>query len=112
MIYQADIRKLNSFITIAVPMITRHPNDNGPITVAELSNVELKCEATGNGNLTYQWKRVSGSLPGSARDRKTSTLTIRYIKVIDSGQYYCEVNDDDGGDNVSSLRVQVIVKSK
>ena len=112
MIYQADIRKLNSFITIAVPMITKHPNDNGPITTAEGSNVELMCEATGNGKLTYQWKRVSGLLPGNARDRKTPTLTIRNIKVNDSGEYYCEVSDDDGGDSVSSVRVRVTVKSK
>ena len=112
MIYLADIRKLNSFITIAVPMITKHPNDNGPITVAEGSNVELMCEATGNGNLTYQWKRESVSLPGNAKKRKTPTLTINKIKIIDSGQYYCEVNDDDGGDSVSSMRVQVTVKSE
>ena len=90
-------------------MITKQP---GPITVAEGSNVELMCEATGNGNLTYQWKRVSGLLPGSARERKTPTLTIHNIKVNDSGEYYCEVNDDDGGDSVSSVRVQVTVKSE
>ena len=93
-------------------MITVHPNDNGNITVAEGSIVELMCEATGNGNLTYQWKRESGSLPGNARKRKTPTLTINKIKVNDSGGYYCEVNDDDGGDNVPSMRVQVTVKSE
>ena len=93
-------------------MITVHPNDNGNITVAEGRNVELMCEATGNGKLTYQWKRVSGSLPGNARNRKTPTLTIRNIKINDSGGYYCEVNDDDGGDNVPSMRVQVTVKSE
>ena len=112
MIYLADTSKFNGFITVAVPMITVHPNDNGPITVAEGRNVELMCEATGNGNLTYQWKRVSGLLPGNSRDRKTPTLNIRNIKVNDSGEYYCEVNDDDGGDSVSSMRVQVTVKSK
>ena len=91
-------------------MITVHPNDNGTITVAEDSDVQLRCEATGNGTLNYQWMRVSESLPGNARDRKTSTLTIRNIKVDDSGQYYCEV--DNGGDSVSSMRVQVTVRSE
>ena len=91
-------------------MITVHPNDNGTITVAEGSNVHLRCEATGKGSLNYQWKRVSESLPSNARGRKTSTLTVRNIAVNDSGQYYCEV--DNGGDSVSSMRVQVTVRSE
>ena len=91
-------------------MITVHPNDNGTITVAEGSHVQLRCEATGNGTLNYQWRRVSESLPGNARDRKTSTLAIRNIAVNDSGQYYCEV--ENGGDSVSSRRVQVTVRSE
>ena len=91
-------------------MITVHPNGNGTITAAEGSHVQLRCEATGNGTLNYQWMRVSESLPDNARNRKTSTLTIRNIKVNDGGQYYCEV--DNGGDSVSSMRVQVTVRSE
>ena len=91
-------------------MITVHPNNNGTITVAEGSDVVLRCRATGNGTLNYQWKRVSGSLPSSAGDGMTSTLNIRNITVSDSGQYYCEV--DIEGDKMSSMRVQVTVKSE
>ena len=91
-------------------MITVHPNENGPITVTEGSDVVLRCRAAGDGTLNYQWRRVSGSLPGNARGRKTSTLSIRNITVNDRGQYYCEV--DNGGDSVSSMRVQVAVKRK
>ena len=95
----------------ALPVITTHPNKNGPITVAEGSNVTLKCKATGNGTLNYQWRKVSGSLPSSARRRNNGQiLTIRNIAVIDSGEYYCEV--DNGGQNVSSLRVQVTARSE
>ena len=91
-------------------MITRHPNDNGNITVAEGSDVTLRCTATGNGTLNYQWRRVSGSLPSNSRMRSNRNLAIFSIAVIDSGQYYCIVNDDEG--NVSSLIVQVTVKCK
>ena len=98
-------------ITIALPVITTHPNNNGPITVAEGSNVMLRCEATGNGRLNYQWRRVSGSLPGNTRrSNGGQTLTIRNIAVNDSGEYYCEV--DNGGDSVSSMRVQVTARSE
>ena len=98
-------------IIIALPMITRHPNDNGPITVAEGSDVTLRCEATGNGILKYQWRRVSGSLPKNTRmEDEGQNLTIHDIAVKDSGQYYCEVNDTVG--NMSSMRVQVTARSK
>ena len=100
---------LNIFITTAVPVITVSPP--GPITVAEGNNVELKCRATGNETLTYQWMRVSGSLPNNTKGKTTPTLTICNIAVSDNGQYYCEVNNDDGA-SMSSMKVQVIVKSK
>ena len=91
-------------------MITRHPNDNGNITVAEGSDVTLKCTATGDGTLNYQWRRVSGSLPSNSRVRRNGNLDLFRIAVASSGQYYCEVSDDEG--NVTSMRVQVTVKSK
>ena len=92
-------------------MITRHPNDNGNITVAEGSNVTLRCRATGNGTLNYQWRRVSGSLPSSAtRNNRGRNLSIRNIAISDGGEYYCEVNDDEG--SVSSMRVQVTARSE
>ena len=43
-------------------MIIMHPGGNEPITIAEGENVTLRCKATGDGTLNYQWKRVSGSL--------------------------------------------------
>ena len=85
-------------------------NSNGPVTVAEGSIVMLRCEVTGGGKLNYLWRRVSGSLPSNVRGRNTKSLTIRNIAVSDSGQYYCEV--DNGGDSVSSMRVQVTARSK
>ena len=101
---------LFDLITTALPVITKHPNINGPITVAEGSNVMLKCKATGNGKLNYQWRRVSGSLPSSARVINNRNLDLFNITVSDSGQYYCEVSDTEG--SVSSMRVQVTARSE
>ena len=70
----------------------------------------LRCRATGNEPLTYQWMRVSRSLPNNARIATNGRrLTIRNITVRDSGQYYCNVSDNEG--SVSSIKVQVTVKS-
>ena len=101
---------LCGLITVALPVITRHLNHNGPIAVAEGSDVVLKCEATGNGTLNYQWGRVSGSLPSNARrSNGGKRLTINNIGVSDNGQYYCEV--DNGGERVRSSRVPMTAKS-
>ena len=91
-------------------MITTHPNKEGNITVAEDSNVTLICRATGGEPLTYQWMRVSGSLPKNIRiSNKGRKLTIHNITVSDGGQYYCNVSDNES--SVSSMRVNVTVKS-
>ena len=91
-------------------MITTHPNKEGNIIVAEGSNVTLTCRATGVEPLTYQWMRVSGSLPMNIKiSNKGRRLTIYNITVSDSGQYYCNVGDNEG--SVSSMKVQVIVRS-
>ena len=91
-------------------MITTHPNREGNITVAEGSNVPLTCRATGNEPLTYQWMRVSGSLPkNTVTNPKGRKFTIHNITVSNSGQYYCNVSNNEG--SVSSMRVNVIVRS-
>ena len=98
-------------ITVALPVITRHPSKNGPITVAVGSDVVLECQATGDGTLNYHWKKVSGSLPSNARrSNGGQTLTLRNIVVSGNGHYYCEV--DNGGEKVTSSRVQVTAKSQ
>ena len=95
----------------ALPVITTHPNNNGPITVAEGSNVMLRCEATGEGTLNYQWRRLSKSLPNKAKlSDNNQLLTITGITTNHNGEYYCEV--DNGGTSVSSSRVQVTVKGQ
>ena len=100
-----------SVFTTAVPVINRHPNGNGNITVTDGANLRLRCEATGNGTLTYQWRRVSGSFPDSTEVRNNGQiLFIGSITITDGGQYYCVVSDNDG--SVSSMRVLVTVNRK
>jgi len=70
----------------------------------------LRCEATGEGILNYQWRRLSGSLPDNVQGNNTTNLTISNITVSDSGEYYCVV--DNGGTGVSSQEIHVKVKSK
>ena len=102
-----DNKMLCGLINVALPVITRHPNYNGPITIAEGSDVILECQATGEGTLKYHWKRVPGSLSNSSGGQ---TLTLRNIGVSDNGEYYCEV--DNGGEKVNSSKVRVTAKSQ
>ena len=50
-------------ITTTFSVILTHPHDMGLIAVAEGGDVMLRCRATGDEPLTYQWMRVSISLP-------------------------------------------------
>ena len=91
---------------------TTHTINNGNITVAEGSNVTLRCEATaGNGTLNYRWRRVSPSrLPNTINANDEQILTIYDMKVNNGGEYYCEVGT---GRNVEpSMRVQVTARSE
>ena len=81
-------------------MITTHPNNDGPITVSEGSNIVLRCKATG----------VSGALPKNSVSNGGRTLTLHNLASDDSGQYYCEV--DNRRSKVTSNKVQVTVKSQ
>ena len=92
-------------------MVTIYPNET--VTIVEGNNVTLRCKATGDGTLSYQWKRVPRSLPKNAvisNINEGRNLIIHNITVSDSGQYHCEV--DNGGDSVSSRRVRLTVKSE
>jgi len=92
-------------VTAALPEITIHPNRS--ITVAEGEDVELRCEATGNGTLNYQWwKKAPKSAPRNATSSNGGKkLTLHSVMISDSGKYYCEV------DSIRSMTVEVTVKS-
>jgi len=72
--------------------------------------VVLRCEASGERTLNYQWRRLSGSLPDNVQGNNTTNLTITNITVSDGGEYYCVV--DNGGIGISSENVRVKVKSE
>ena len=109
-LYIYHIKMLYCYVNpyTALPVITTHPNNNGPITVAEGSDVVLRCEASGEGTLNYQWRRLSGSLPDNVQGNNTTNLTITNITVSDDGEYYCVV--DNGGTSVFSMKVQLTAK--
>jgi len=71
----------------------------------------LRCEATGEGTLNYQWRRTLNSLPKMITlSDNDQILTIKRISTNDNGEYYCEV--DNGGTSVSSNRVQVTARGE
>lgn len=103
------IQNTDDGVYLELPVITKHPNNNGNIIAVEESTVTLQCEATGEGTLSYEWIRVSGLALEVIMNNDTH-LIIPNITVNDSGDYYCKVNN--GRTSVSSMKVQVIVRSK
>lgn len=99
-----------NLVSTAVPVITVHPNNNGPITVPEGKDVVLRCKATGRGTLNYQWRKASGKLPKHSKSNEGQTLTLHNLASGGNGQYYCEV--DNGRIKVTSQKVQVTAKSQ
>ena len=97
----------------ALPVITSpiHFINNGTITVAEDSNVTLRCEAAGDGELKYRWRRVSRPvLPRTAHGANKQNLTLINIRIGNGGEYFCQVTIN--GSTQSSMKVQVIVRSE
>ena len=86
-------------------------SNNGDITVAEGNNVTLRCEATVNVTMNYEWSRELGSLPEmNVMGHNAQNLIIYNVKVQNSGQYYCQV--EIGAEKIRSMSIQVTARSK
>lgn len=56
------------------------------------SSLILYCEATGAGNLTYQWRKDRELLP----NQNNGDYLIDTVNFKDAGSYFCEVIDGRG----------------
>ncbi|XP_015205437.1 pro-neuregulin-2, membrane-bound isoform isoform X2 [Lepisosteus oculatus] len=83
-------------------------------SVREGEKLILKCEATGNPIPTYKWYRDGSELKKSKEikiktGKKNSRIQITKVKVEDSGNYTCVVENLLGRDNATStINVQSI----
>ena len=104
---------LNPFIA-ALPVInsTTHSINNGTITVAEGSNLTLRCEATGDEALQYRWTKNGrfGNV-SNVRGKSRQNLIISNATISNNGKYKCQAGIKVS-DRESSMNVQVTVKSK
>ena len=53
------------------------------------SSVTLSCEATGSDPISYQWRRVNGTISERAAVVGTQNLTISPVREEDEDEYYC-----------------------
>ena len=68
---------------------------------AERKTAKLAIHATGEGTLTYQWRRKGGEqFPDKALCRDTKELIIPEVDRSDEGVYYCIVS------NISNITVE------
>ncbi|MDP3353651.1 MAG: gliding motility-associated C-terminal domain-containing protein [Flavobacteriaceae bacterium] len=83
----------NDFLLI--PIITTQPTDQ---TTCVGGKIELSVVASGTGTLSYVWKKGTTILANGGRisGADTDKITIDLAVGSDSGNYTCEVTDDDG----------------
>lgn len=84
-------------------IITKQANAETTICAND-ANVELSVEATGTGDLMYQWKLDNVEITGA----NSTTLAIE-SNVSNSGIYTCSLTDDCG--TVTSKNAEVIINS-
>ncbi|HWB03485.1 MAG TPA: CotH kinase family protein [Verrucomicrobiales bacterium] len=71
------------------PSVTTQPEDK---TVIEGSNVSFTITATGDGNLTFQWKKGVDDIPQAT----AATLSLTNVQTGDAGAYRCVVTGGFG----------------
>jgi len=86
---------------VVLLLIIRHPDN---VSMPINSSFVLSCEATGAGNLTYQWRK-DGELLSSQND---GDYLIDTANLKDVGNYFCEVINYRG-ELVKSLPATVTV---
>jgi|GEM_PF-3535586 len=98
----------DSAIDCCAPAISVHPS---PATRCSGDSASFSVIATGNGTLSYQWKKDGSNLSngGNISGADSATLTIDPVGTSDAGEYSCEVSDECGTteSNAAALTVQV-----
>ena len=78
-----------------VPVIGTHPASQ---TVTEGGTASFSVAATGNGTLTYQWKKGGTDLVG----KTSATLTLNPVALADAGSYAVQVTNTLNGTSQAS----------
>jgi N-acetylneuraminic acid mutarotase len=77
-------------VTASVPVISTPPGRRQ--VVVENTPVTLSVVATGNGTLTYQWRRRTADIPGAT----AASFTIANVTAADNASYDCVVTNTLG----------------
>lgn len=102
-----DVVVTNAFGTVTSKAVALTISDVAPpiVTKAPLSQrlyagypVTFAVEATGGGQLTYQWRKDANSIPGAT----TASYTISAISATDEGTYTVSLSNPVGTTNLSA----------
>ena len=85
------------------PKITQQPKSQ---KIAEGSNVILSVEATGTGQLKYQWKKNGVSVPGAIW-REDSTLVLENAQIQQAGNYTVQIKDSVGNVQSAVAKIEI-----
>lgn len=82
------------------PQITAQPEDS---LVCVEDSISLSTTATGMPNLSYQWYKLSGMIPGA----NTATYSFVATSVNEGGDFYCLVSNPAGIQSTDTVTVLV-----
>lgn len=91
---------LNSSLLV-VPTISSQPPATLDVCAGEA--ISLFVTATGNGPLSYQWRKDGADIAGET----SNTFSISNSIASDAGDYQCVVTDDDGSTTSATTSVSV-----
>ena len=93
----AAILTVNSAPAIAAPVITRQPPNK---TVTEGETAKFTVKASGEGTITYQWRKNGTDIAGATLSSYTTPATT----LADSGSFYNVVVGNEGGSITSAVK--------
>ena len=94
----------NVVFHLVIPAIVRQPEH---YFVQVGSSITLNCEASGPGDITYQWRQDNNLISNASE----SSLVISSIALDNGGVYHCEASNSRG-ETVQSTPSRVTVVGK
>ena len=87
------------------PIFINHPKDK-VIFLSDSKDIILTCQDNEDETISYQWERLSDTMPFDAEGINTNTLTLK-LQLAYTGKYYCVATNVIGSSesNYATLKI-------
>lgn len=84
----------------AIPVVSEQ-TENQDLCIGD--RLELSVEASGTGDLSYQWQKNGSDIAGAT----SATFSVNFVELEDSGLYVCVISNDCGEIDSQAIEVEV-----